>query len=161
MQAKRTTVGLGIVSPFSQWSVARVFPSVPLKAKSLRPYTWTEVECIECDETWQGSRLINYLLIGFHYIPYIEDKAISFYRNSQLPENEKLLLPPRRAGLLFWNVARPQSREIRYKSYQLHVSSTFLTLISANGAVLAIYLQIYLETSSLQRESVPKLPTMI
>ena len=43
------------------------FPPVPLKIESFRP--WTEVECIECDETWQGSRLINYLLIGFYFTP--------------------------------------------------------------------------------------------
>ena len=128
MQAKRTAVGLGIVSPFSQWSVARVFPSVPLKAESLRPYTCTEVECIECDETWQGSRLINYLLIGFHYIPYIEDKAISFYRNSQLPENEKPLLPLHRAGRLkFRAVAEPRnSVEIFPNTCQFDIFETYL-----------------------------------
>ena len=128
MQAKRTAVGLGIVSPFSQWSVARVFPSVPLKAESLRPYTCTEVECIECDETWQGSRLINYLLIGFHYIPYIEDKAISFYRNWQIPEIEKPLLPPHRPGLLkFRAVAEPRnSVETFPNTCQFDIFETYL-----------------------------------
>ena len=48
-------------------SIARAFPALPSKSKSFRPQT--EVECIECNETWQGSRLINYLFIGVYVIP--------------------------------------------------------------------------------------------
>ena len=51
---------------FSLWSVAMASP-IPLKTESFRPYT--KVECIESDETWQGWRLINYLLIVFFFIP--------------------------------------------------------------------------------------------
>ena len=43
----------------------------------------------------------------------------------------------------------------------MHVSSTCLRLISGNGAVFAYHLQIYLETSSLQRKNVPKLPRVL
>ena len=43
----------------------------------------------------------------------------------------------------------------------MHVSSTYLRLISANEAVFAVDCQIYLETSSLQRENVPKLPGVL
>ena len=51
---------------FSLWSVAMASP-IPLKTESFRPYT--KVECIESDETWQGWRLINYLLIVFFFHP--------------------------------------------------------------------------------------------
>ena len=44
---------------------------------------------------------------------------------------------------------------------KIHVSSTYLRLLSANGAVFAINLQIYLETSTLQRENVSKLPGVV
>ena len=47
---------------YTRWSVARAFPPVPSKTKSSRPHT--EVECVDCNETWQASRLINYLFIG-------------------------------------------------------------------------------------------------
>ena len=32
------------------------------------PPKLTEVECIESNETWQASKLINYLFIGVHFI---------------------------------------------------------------------------------------------
>ena len=38
-------------------------PYVPLKTDNFRPQT--QLECVKCDETWQGSKLINHLLIGF------------------------------------------------------------------------------------------------
>ena len=47
------------------------------------------------------------------------------------------------------------------QSYRLHASSTYLRLISASGAVFTINLQIYLETSSPQRENDPKLPGVL
>ena len=40
---------------------------LPLTTESFRRQT--EIECIECNETWQGSSLINYLFIGFSFIP--------------------------------------------------------------------------------------------
>ena len=43
--------------------VARAFAPKPLKSERFRPQT--VVECIECNETWQGSRLINYPFIVF------------------------------------------------------------------------------------------------
>lgn len=51
-------------------------------------------------------------------------------------------------------------REIRQKYFQIHVSKTYLTLILAIRPVLFTpNVQIYLETSSLQRvNNVPKLP---
>ena len=51
-------------------------------------------------------------------------------------------------------------REIWKKSYQILVSTAFFKLISAIGAyLLAVNLQIYLETLSLKRaNNVPKLP---
>ena len=51
----------------SQWSVARGFTPAPLKTESLRPQT--EVQCIECNKTGHGSRLINNLFIGFYFMP--------------------------------------------------------------------------------------------
>ena len=52
----------------TRWSVARAFPPAPLKIESFRLYT--KVECIECNETWRGSRWINYLSIGYYFIPF-------------------------------------------------------------------------------------------
>ena len=37
------------------------------KTKFSKPQT--EVECIESNDTWQASRLINYLFIGAYFIP--------------------------------------------------------------------------------------------
>ena len=49
------------------------------------------------------------------------------------------------------------------KSYQIRLSSTYLRLISAYGAVFCRKLEniIYLETSSLQGQNVPKLPGVL
>ena len=72
----------------------------------------------------------------------------------------------------FWYFARSRSRKIhkntrtKYRKIQLkfnqiHVCTTYLKLISAIywGYLLAVNLQIYLETSSLKRaNNVPKLP---
>ena len=49
----------------SRWSVGRAFAPTPSNTERFRPYT--EVECIKCNETWQGSRLINYLFIGVYF----------------------------------------------------------------------------------------------
>ena len=65
--------------------------------------------------------------------------------------------------LLFQAVAEPQSsqkhakyRAIQKKSYQIHVCTTYLKLISAIGGYL---LAVNLDTSSLKRaNNVPKLP---
>ena len=51
----------------TRWSVARAFSCAPSKTKSSR--TKTEVECTKCNETWQASKLINYLFIGVYFIP--------------------------------------------------------------------------------------------
>ena len=50
----------------TRWSVARAFRPVPSKTKSSRP--WTEVESIECNETWQASRLIPPYWCFFHFM---------------------------------------------------------------------------------------------
>ena len=76
----------------------------------------------------------------------------------QLPENKQSPLLPPHAGLLkFCTVTELQNLGKSAKS----LSSTYLRLISANGAVFAKDLQIYLETLSLQRENVPKLPSVL
>ena len=51
----------------ARWSVARAFPSISSKIRSSRPET--EVECMECNENWQASKLINYLFTGVYFIP--------------------------------------------------------------------------------------------
>ena len=50
----------------TRWSVAKA--CAPHLSK-LRVLVHIQlVECIECNETWQGSRLINYLFIGVYFI---------------------------------------------------------------------------------------------
>ena len=56
-----------ICTTITRWTVARVFAPKPPKTKR---FYWplTERECIECNETWRGRRLINYLFIGVYFI---------------------------------------------------------------------------------------------
>ena len=72
--------------------------------------------------------------------------------------------------LIFRAVADPRNsqknakyREIRQKYFQIHVGKTYLILILAIRPVLFTpNVQIYLETSSLQRvNNVPKLPGVL
>ena len=93
---------------------------------------------------------------------------------SQLPENEKPLLPPRRAGLLkFCTVAEPWNSGKSGKSCEIDKNTRNIAQLGRNlteymsfqhiwefrlmELFFAVHLQIYLETSSLQRENIPKL----
>ena len=82
---------------------------------------------------------------------FIEDKAISF--NMQIPENEKPLLPPCcQVFLKFHTVAelRNSGKSVKFsRSLSKYMSeSTYLRLISANWAVFAINLQIYMYSTA-------------
>lgn len=62
-----------------------------------------------------------------------------------------------------WNSQKKAKyREVHQKYFQIHVGKTYLTLILAIRPVLFTpNVRIYLETSSLQRQNVPKLPGVL
>ena len=95
------------------------------------------------------------------HVSKMEDLLLPFFTNRQINVVYYTGL------LIFRAVADPRNspknakyREIRQKYFQIHVGKTYLILILAIRPVLFTpNVQIYLETSSLQRvNNVPKLP---
>ena len=135
---------------------------------------------IICGHMHQQRGIFTFLK---YYITLLLSLRWRLYRgqsnNSQLPENEKPLLPPRREGLLKFcavaeqwnwgksgkscetqkntrNIAQFGGNLTEYMSFQ-HIWDLFRLM----ELFLAVHFQIYLETSSLQRENIPKLPGVL
>ena len=98
------------------------------------------------------------------HVSKMEDLLLPFFTNRQINVVYYTGL------LIFRAVADPRNsqknakyREIRQKYFQIHVGKTYLILILAIRPVLFTpNVQIYLETSSLQRvNNVPKLPGVL
>ena len=66
---------VALESPLVLWAACGTLHGGPLLGlflpfhRKLRVLGPRQVECLECNETWQASRLINYLFIGVYFIP--------------------------------------------------------------------------------------------